>query len=92
MSGTQALSVLSQIQGCTYEREDLDQRRLGLVADEVQGAIQLLGVGNVLGSKWHNNDEYNTLGYSRMTSLLIPATNHLNQRAKDLESKVNGTG
>ena len=30
VSGTQALSVLSQIQGCTYEREDLDQRRLGL--------------------------------------------------------------
>ena len=34
VSGTQALSVLSQIQGCTYEREDLGQRRLGLFADE----------------------------------------------------------
>ena len=36
VSGEQALSVLSQIQGCTYEREDLEERRLGLSADEVE--------------------------------------------------------
>ena len=89
VSGTQALSVLSQIQGCTYEREDLDQRRLGLVADEVQDAIRLLGVDNVIGSKWHNNDEYNTLDYGRLVPLLIQAVNHLSQQVKDLQSKVN---
>ena len=38
MSGAQALGVLSQIQGCTYERPDLQQRRLGLIADEVEEA------------------------------------------------------
>ena len=39
MSGDQALSALSQFRGCTYEREDLQQRRLGLIADEVEEAI-----------------------------------------------------
>ena len=40
MSGTQALGVLSQIQCCTYERPDLRERRLGLIADEVEEAIR----------------------------------------------------
>ena len=53
VSGTQALSALSQIQGCTYEREDLQQRRLGLIADEVEDAIDQLAIDNVVGSKWH---------------------------------------
>ena len=53
MSGAQALSVLSKIQGCTYERADLDQRRLGLIADEVGEAIEQLAIDNVVGSKRH---------------------------------------
>ena len=53
VSGAQALSVLSSIQGCTYERPDLQQRRLGLIADEVEDAIDQLAVDNVVGSKWH---------------------------------------
>ena len=44
VSGAQALSVLSSIQGCTYERPDLQQRRLGLIADEVEDAIGQLAV------------------------------------------------
>ena len=53
MSGDQALDVLSQIQGCTYEREDLDQRRLGLIANQVGEAIEQLGIDNVTSSRWH---------------------------------------
>ena len=91
VSGTQALDVLSQIQGCTYEREDLQQRRLGLIADEVEEAIDQLAIDNVTGSKWHAGDEYKSLGYSRLVALLIPAVNHLPQEVKVLRSKVNGT-
>ena len=87
VSGAQALSVLSQIQGCTYEREDLDQRRLGLIADEVEEACTGLGIDNVVSSKWHEDDQYKTLDYSRLVSLLIPAVNHLSQQVKDLQSK-----
>ena len=90
VSGTQALSVLSQIQGCTYERADLDQRRLGLIADQVEESITELGIDNVIGSKWHDGDEYKTLDYSRLVALLIPAVNALSARVKDLETKING--
>ena len=90
MSGTQALDVLTQIQGCTYEREDLQQRRLGLIADEVEDAIQQLAIDNVVGSKWHNGDEHNTLDYSRLVALLVPAVNTLSARLREMEAKVNG--
>ena len=91
MSGTQALDVLSQIRGCTYEREDLQQRRLGLIADEVQQAITGLAVDNVVGSKMHGGEDYLTLDYARLVALLIPAVNHLAQEVKVPRSKVNGT-
>ena len=91
ISPTQALSILSQIQGCTYEREDLDQRRLGLIADEVELSIEELAIDNVVSSKWHNDDQYKTLDYSRLVSLLIPAVNKMSQEIQDLKSILNGT-
>ena len=90
LSGEQSLDVLSQIRGCTYERPDLEQRRLGLIADEVEEAITGLAVDSVVGSKWQG-EEYKTLDYSRLVALLIPAVNHLAQEVKVLTSKVNGT-
>merc|ERR1711923_565222 len=48
VSGEQALDVLSQIRGCTYERIDMKQRRLGLIADRVEEAIDELAIDNVL--------------------------------------------
>ena len=90
VSGTQALSVLSQIQGCTYERADLDQRRLGLIADQVEESITELGIDNVIGSKWHDGDEYKTLEYSRLVALLTPAVNALSAHVKGLETKIKG--
>ena len=91
VSGAQALDVLSQIRGCTYERSDLQQRRLGLIADEVETAVEQLAISNVVGSKWHNGEDYKTLDYSRLVALLIPAVNHLSHEVKVLRSKVNGT-
>ena len=90
VSGTQALSVLSQIRGCTYERPDLQERRLGLIADDVEDAIDQLAIDNVVGSKWHDSDEYKTLDDSRLVALLIPTVNTLSARVKDLETKING--
>ena len=90
VSGAQALSVLSQIRGCTYERPDLQERRLGLIADEVEEAIDQLAIDNVVGSKWHEGEDYKTLDYSRLVALLIPAVNKLAQEVKDLRSIVNG--
>ena len=88
VSGEQALGVLSQIRGCTYERDDLQQRRLGLIADEVEEAIEELAIDNVVGSKWHNGEALKTLDYSRLVALLIPAVNTLTARVQELEAKL----
>ena len=91
MSGAQALSVLSQIQAFTYDRPDLQERRLGLIADEVEEAIEQLAIDNVTGARWHEGQSYKTLDYSRLVPLLVSGMNTLSAKIKDLESKVNGT-
>ena len=90
IAGTQALDILSQIQGCTYDRGDLGQRRCGLIADEVENAIEQLAVDNVVSSKFHNGDQYKTLDYSRLIALAIPAISELSRQVKDLHDKLNG--
>ena len=87
VSPEQALNVLGKIEAYTYGREDLKQRRLGLIADQVQDTIQELGIDNVVSSKWHSDDIYKTLDYSRLVSLLIPAINELHRQIKALNSK-----
>ena len=77
VSRDQALNVPSQIQACTYGRPDLQEWRLGLIANEVESAIEQLAVDNVVGSKWRDGEEYKTLDYGRLASLLIPAVNAL---------------
>ena len=90
LSGEQAQDVLNQIKSYTYDREDIGERRLGCIADEVESAIEQLAIDNVVSSKWHKDDQYKTMDYSRLVSLLIPAVNTLSAKIKDLESKVNG--
>ena len=82
---------MSQIQGCTYDRGDLGQRRCGLIADEVENAIEQLAVDNVVSSKFHNGDQYKTLDYSRTICLAIPAISELSRQVKDLQNKLNGS-
>ena len=91
LSGPQAQDVLNQIKSYTYDREDIGERRLGCIADEVESAIEQLAIDNVVSSKWHKDDQYKTMDYSRLVSLLIPATNALAKRVEYLESKINGT-
>ena len=60
-----------------------------MIADEVEAAVDQLAIDNVVSSKWHKDDQYKTLDYSRLVSLLIPAVNKLTQEVKDLKSIVN---
>ena len=91
VSGNQALSVLSQIQSYTYEREDLEgERRLGLIADQVGHATQELACDNIVGSRFHRGENYLTLDYARLVSLLVPAVNKMSQEIQDLKSIING--
>ena len=77
--------------GRTYEREDLEERRLGLTTDEVEEAIDQLSIDNVVGSKWHDGKQHKTLDYNRLVALLVPAVNTMSKRTRDLDSKENFT-
>ena len=67
----------------------MGQRRLGLIADEVETAMAGLAVDNVCSSKYATfngiEDQYKQLDYSRLVSLLIPAVNSLATRVQELE-------
>ena len=91
LSGEQAQDVLNQIKSYTYDREDIGERRLGCIADEVQTAIEQLAIDNVVSNKFSRDDQYLTLEYSRLVSLLIPAVNALAKRVGYLEFEINGT-
>ena len=91
LSGQQAENILKQIKSYTYEREDIGERRLGLIADEVESAIEQLGIDNVVSSKFHKDDQYKTLDYSRLVSLLNPVVNKLPQEVEDLKSIISGS-
>ena len=91
LSGQQAQNILKQIKSYTYERDDIGERRLGHLAQEVESAIGQLAIDNVVSSKWHKDGQYKTLDYSRLVSLLIPAVNKLSQEVEDLKSVINGS-
>ena len=73
------------------QRDDIGERRLGLIADVVESACEQLGIDNVVSNKVYKDDQYKTLDYSRLVSLLIPATNTLAKRVEYPESKLNGS-
>ena len=91
VSGSQALRVLSGISCQTYTA--FEERRLGLVAQQVQESIEELAIDNVVGSKTLSPSEgepaqdYLTLQYERLVPLLIASVNSLSQRINYLESK-----
>ena len=91
VSGNQSLSIINKIQAYTYDRPDLEERRLGLMAQEVEEAVEELAIDNVTGTRWHEGQSYKTLDYSRLVPLLVSGMNTLNAKIKHLESKVNGT-
>ena len=90
VSGTQALNVLSNISCQTYDA--FEQRRLGLIAQEVEQALEPLKIDNVVGSKLVSHqgqiDEYATLQYERLVPLLISAVNQLSTELAELKSSL----
>ena len=93
VTGDQCLATLSQIEPQTYDRDDLGERRLGLLADQCEDALRaggLVSIDNVIGERhWQvesATDVYKTLQYDRLAPLLIGAVNMLSARAQALES------
>ena len=73
---------MKQIKSYTYEREDIAERRLGLIADQVESAIAQLAIDNVVSSKWHEDDQYKTLDYSRLVSPVDTCPKHLGKKSR----------
>ena len=75
-----------------YDRDDINERRLGLVADECEEALEKAGieVDNIVGQRhWQvdgETDIYKTLEYDRLVPLLIGAANTLSARVEQLEA------
>ena len=63
---------------------------MGLLAHEVEDAIDHLAIGNASGSKWHEGAAYKTLDHSRLVAVLIHVVNQLSPQVKELQSKVDG--
>ena len=88
----ECLNTLRQLKPQTYDRDDLGERKLGLVADECEDALRNAGVAvdNVAGKRHSQangtKDIHTTLQYDRLAPLLIGAANTLSARVKQLES------
>ena len=95
-TGLQAIGSMRGIRGYTYDRDDLKQRRLGLIADEVQAAVasELPPVEHIVGSTMASPGEdmpygpFLTLSYDRLTALLIPAVNELSKQVAELKLQL----
>ena len=88
----QCLNTLRHIKPQVYDRDDINERRLGLVADECEEALEKAGieVDNIVGQRhWQvdgETDIYKTLEYDRLVPLLIGAVNTLSARVEQLEA------
>ena len=95
VTGQQALDICSNIKCYTYDREDLNQRRIGCIADEVQAVMTstLPAVEHVIGSTMAkpgdmDYQEYLTLDYSRCVSPICAAEGELKKQVEELTSQV----
>ena len=92
VTGQQALDMCSNIKCYTYDRADLNQRRIGCIADEVKETMTsvLPQVENLTGSTMASPgdmdyQEFLTLDYSRLTAPLCAAITELRKEVAELK-------
>ena len=93
INGTTALDIIAQCGGSVYTRIDTNEKRVGMIAQDVDAAIAGLGVGNDSASKMTTPgdlpfDEYKTLDYSRIVALLCPAVTELKKEVAELKQQL----
>ena len=92
VTGQQALDICSNIKCYTYDRADLNQRRIGCIADEVKETMTsvLPQFENLTGSTMASPgdmdyQEFLTLDYSRLTAPLCAAITELRKEVAELK-------
>ena len=93
LDGATALDIVAKCGGSVYTRPDLEETRLGMIADDVQAAIAGLGIDNVVSSKHAQPgdlpaDQYLTLDYSRLVAVLCPAATELSRQVAELKQQL----
>ena len=95
VSGQQALDICLQINCYTYDRVDINQRRVGCIADEVKAVMEaaLPQVEKLTGSTMASpgdmeRGEYLTMDYSRLTALLCGAVGELSRQVAELKQQL----
>ena len=95
VSGQQALDICSQINCYTYDRDDINQRRVGCIADEVKAVIaaELPQVENLVGSTMASpgdmeRGEFLTMDYSRLCAPLCAAVGELRNQVAALSARA----
>lgn len=75
---TDALNIVQSLTGYRYKRVDIDQKEIGLIAQDVEPMLPELVV---------ENGEYKSLAYDRMVAVLVEAVKMLAARVEILERK-----
>ena len=102
LPNAQCLDLVGQMRATTYQRPDLAEQRLGMIREEVQEALEPLGIDNVTVPKFaavgEEMKDCLALQYERLVPLLVGSVNALAARVQELENaapkkrKNNGTG
>ena len=93
IDGAVALDIVARCGGSVYNRIDLNEKRVGMIAQDVEAAISQLDVSNVVSSKMSAPgdlpfDEYKTLDYSRLVAVLCPAVTELSKQVAELKQQL----
>ena len=102
LPNAQCLDLVGQMRATTYQRPDLAEQRLGMIREEVQEALEPLGIDNVTVPKFaavgEEMKDCLALQYERLVPLLVGSVNALAARVQELENaapkkrKTNGSG
>jgi hypothetical protein len=76
---TNALDMLSQLQGVSYKRTDTGHHGIGFIAQDLQ---------EILPQVVQENNDYLSVAYGNITALLTEAVKDLSQQLQDLKKQI----
>jgi hypothetical protein len=74
-----ALEKVKQLRGVEYERRDIDKKGIGFIAQEIE---------KILPEVVSQHDDYKTVSYGNVVSILVEAIKELSKEVDNLKTKV----
>ena len=85
-----ALEKVSQLKGVTFDWKEDGESSAGLIAQDVEKVLPSAVKDKGLPFKADDDQEYKTVEYSQITSLLVEAIKELKEENKQLRSEIEG--